>query len=44
MVVSTRMATLHELDDVYSAEDLYALLEIAVVDSHNRRIASEPDE
>lgn len=32
------MATLHELDSVYSLEDVYAMLEVLTVDSHNREI------
>ena len=40
-VVSSGLATLHELDTVYSVEDLYLLLEVVMVDSNNRRVASE---
>jgi len=40
-VISSRLATLHELDTVYGTEDLYALLEIVSVDSHNQRIAAQ---
>lgn len=40
-VVSLRMATLHELATVYSIEDCYDMIEIAVVDGHNRRILSK---
>jgi len=36
-VVSTKMATLHELDTVYSMDDLYDMLEVIAVDAHNRR-------
>jgi hypothetical protein len=43
-VVSSRLATLHELDTVYSTEDLYALLEIVAVDGHNRRLAAKVNE
>lgn len=43
MVISRRLATLHELDTVYSAEDLWVLIEIAVVDSHNEAIANKPN-
>jgi hypothetical protein len=35
--VSTGLATLHELDTVYSVEDVYLLLEIAAVDRYNAR-------
>jgi hypothetical protein len=34
------MATLHELATVYSIEDCHDLIEIAMVDAHNRRILS----
>jgi len=34
--VSGKFATLHELDTVYSVEDLYLLLEVHSVDIHNR--------
>lgn len=37
-LVSSRIATLHELDTVYSVEDAYDLLEVLNVDEHNRRI------
>lgn len=40
-IVSSRLATLHELDTVYSAEDAYLMLEVLSVDAHNRRLASE---
>jgi hypothetical protein len=40
-VVSSRLATLHELDTVYGTEDLYVLLEIISVDNHNQRVAHE---
>lgn len=36
-VISAGRATLHELDTVYGVEDLYDLLEIAVIDAHNQR-------
>ena len=32
-VVSSRLATLHELDTVYSVEDCYDLLEVLAVDA-----------
>jgi hypothetical protein len=32
------MATLHELQSVYGAEDLYNLLEILVIDNYNERV------
>lgn len=39
--ISRRLATLHELDTVYSAEDLYDLLEVSAVDSINERILNQ---
>lgn len=38
-VVSSRHATLHELDTVYGMEDLWGLLEIITVDAHNTHLA-----
>ena len=35
MVLSERLATLHELQTVYSYRDLVALSEIALVDRYN---------
>ena len=43
-VVSSRMATLHELETIYGLEDLYAMLEIIAVDSHNQAIANQKDD
>ena len=39
--VSSGKATLHELDTIYSLEDVYDMLEIATIDAHNRRIMIE---
>lgn len=36
-LVSARMATLHELQTVYSVEDAYNMLEVLSVDHHNER-------
>ncbi len=44
MVISHRMATMHELDTVYGVEDLYDMLEILVVDSYNKSLAYPEDE
>lgn len=41
-VVSSRMATLHELDTVYGIEDLWAMLEVITVDNHNHRVLNAP--
>lgn len=43
MIVSRRLATLHELDTVYGTEDLWDLIEIATVDNHNEGIMSQGD-
>ena len=40
-VVSSKLATLHELDTVYGVEDLWILLEVNAVDRHNAYIASK---
>lgn len=37
-VISSRIATLHELDTVYGLEDLWRLLEVLTVDSHNNSV------
>jgi hypothetical protein len=39
-LISARMATLLELQTVYSVEDAWDLLEVLVVDRENRRIAN----
>ena len=41
MVVSSRLATLGELQTVYCLEDLHDLVEVVLVDLHNR-LASRP--
>jgi hypothetical protein len=40
-VISSRLATLVELDTVLGMEDVYDLLEIISVDAHNKHIASQ---
>lgn len=42
-MIETGKATLHECQTVYSVQDVYEMLEIAVVSSHNRRTAQEWD-
>lgn len=37
-LISARMATLYELQSVYSIEDAYNMLEVLSVDHHNERI------
>ncbi len=41
-VISSRMASLAELQTVYGVTDLYRMLEVLTVDAHNRRILSKP--
>lgn len=41
MVVSSRLATLHELTTVYGTEDLHTFIEIIVVDSFNSRSSED---
>lgn len=41
MVVSSRHATLRELQTVYGAFDLYNLAEMVAVDAHNSRAIAE---
>lgn len=36
--VSAKVTTLHELQTVYGLEDLYDLLEVAIVDAHNQSL------
>jgi hypothetical protein len=35
------MATLHECETIYSVEDVYLMLEVRAVDSHNRNAVDE---
>jgi hypothetical protein len=39
--VSSRLATLHELETVYGTEDLYDLIEVLTVDAYNQHLAEE---
>lgn len=41
MVVSRRLATLHELQTVYSYEDLLDMYEIIIINNINERLAME---
>jgi hypothetical protein len=43
-VISSKLATLHELQTVYGVEDLYNLLEIVAVDNYNQMLASKAEE
>jgi hypothetical protein len=40
-VISADKATLHECDTVYSVEDVYLMLEVIIIDAHNKRVADE---
>lgn len=40
-LVSRRMATLHELDTVYGVKDAYDMLEIAMIDDHNKALVNQ---
>ncbi|HBW3615514.1 TPA: hypothetical protein MEZ73_001068 [Klebsiella pneumoniae] len=42
-MISGKMATLHELDTVYSVQDMWWLIEIMTVDNTNSAIAAESD-
>ena len=41
MLVSSRMASLHELQTVYGVKDAYDLLEIVLVNQHNERMVMQ---
>lgn len=40
MILSARMATLHELDTVYGIEDAYRMIEVIQIDAHNARVTA----
>jgi len=43
-VVSSKLATLYELDSVYGVEDMWRLLEIITVDNYNRMVVNKSQE
>ena len=43
-MISAGFATLHECNTVYSLEDVYSMLEIIMVDAHNRKVAAAEDQ
>lgn len=43
-IVSSRLATLSELDTVYGTEDLWRLLEINTVDNYNQMVINRAQE
>jgi hypothetical protein len=40
-VISSRLATLHELDTVYGGADLYKLVEVIRIDTFNQKLANK---
>ena len=42
-LVSSRLATLHELQTVYGTEDAYNLLEVICVDRYNQSLLQQPE-
>jgi hypothetical protein len=42
--VTSELASFHELQTVYSTEDMFNLMEIAAVNAHNRWLASKKNE
>ncbi len=42
-LVSSRLATLHELQTVYGTEDAYNLLEVICVDRYNQSLQQQTD-
>ncbi|MBN1085636.1 transglycosylase [Erwinia aphidicola] len=43
-IVSSKLATLHELDTVYGVEDLWRLLEVNTVDNYNQMVINRAEE
>lgn len=43
-VVSSKLATLYELDSVYGVEDMWRLLEIITVDNYNKMVINKAQE
>ena len=35
-MISSKLATLHDLQTIYGTEDLYDMLEVLIVDAHNQ--------
>ena len=40
-MISSGKATLHEMDTVYGAEDVYDILEVVLVDAHNQNLMNK---
>lgn len=43
-VLSQKLATMRDLDEYLSVEDCHDLLEVALVDTHNRRLMQKAEE
>lgn len=43
IVMSSDKAKLHELDTVYSVEDVYDMLEVIQIDAHNQALMRKRD-
>lgn len=43
-MISSRLATLKELQTFYGVEDLYTFLEVIAVDNYNRWLAGQKDD
>lgn len=41
-VVSRGLATLNELDTIYGTKDLYDMMEILAIDTHNTNLLNKP--
>ncbi len=41
-LVASRLATLHELQSIYGIKDAHDLLEILLVDNHNKAMQEAP--
>lgn len=44
MVSARGLASLHELETIYSVEDLYDFLEILAIDAYNRKLLMDKDD
>lgn len=43
VIVSRKLATLHELQTVYGSEDAYDLFEIIRIDNHNEHLLTKAE-
>jgi hypothetical protein len=41
--MTKHLATFAELQEVYGVEDMYNLLEVAMVNAHNTNVVNQPD-